>query len=74
VREAVCSAACYFKFTFDQLAVAVLVARIGQSLTHMAFPETNVSVGIRFTFFAVQLFAMLWMAVLVAVNAAVDMH
>jgi len=48
--------------TVDALAIAILIARIGQSLVHMAFAETNTTVGIRFSFFAVQLAAMLWLA------------
>jgi uncharacterized MAPEG superfamily protein len=54
---------------FDQLAVAVLLGRIGQTLTHMVFPESNVTVGIRFTFFSVQLLALLWMAAIIALSA-----
>jgi uncharacterized MAPEG superfamily protein len=52
----------------DQLAVAILVARICQSLTHLLFPITNVAVAVRFTFFFVQVLAMLWMAVIIALT------
>jgi uncharacterized MAPEG superfamily protein len=53
----------------DQLAIVFILARTGQTLTHMLFPETNRTVGIRFSFFAVQVFAMLWMAAIVAFTA-----
>jgi uncharacterized MAPEG superfamily protein len=53
----------------DQLAIAILVARIFQSLTHMLFPITNVALAIRFTFFFVQVAAMLWMAAIIALTA-----
>jgi hypothetical protein len=54
----------------DGLAVAVLAARICQSLIHMSFAESNITVLVRFTFFAVQLVAMLWMAAEVAIAAS----
>lgn len=53
----------------DQLAVAILVARVCQSLVHMIFPETNLTIGIRFSFFFVQVFAFLWMAAVIALAA-----
>jgi uncharacterized MAPEG superfamily protein len=53
----------------DQLAVIFLVARICQTLTHTLFRESNVTVGIRFGFFTVQVAAMLWMAAIVARTA-----
>ncbi|MEQ1865309.1 MAG: MAPEG family protein [Micropepsaceae bacterium] len=46
----------------DTLALAFIAARICQSLIHMLFPETNLTVLVRFTFFLTQLVAMLWMA------------
>lgn len=49
---------------FDQLAAAVLAARIAQSSIHMALPETNRTVAIRFTFFLTQIAAMIAMLVL----------
>lgn len=55
--------------TIDALAVAVLIARICQSLVHMSFAETNTTVLIRFSFFTVQLAAMLWLAIEIAVHA-----
>jgi hypothetical protein len=46
----------------DALALAFIAARVCQSLVHMLFVETNITVLIRFTFFLTQLVAMLWMA------------
>jgi uncharacterized MAPEG superfamily protein len=53
----------------DQLAVVFLIARICQTLTHTLFAESNVTVGIRFGFFAIQVAAMMWMAAIIAVTA-----
>lgn len=46
----------------DQLAMAVMAARVCQSLTHMLFAETNATVFIRFLFFLAQIVAMFWIA------------
>jgi uncharacterized MAPEG superfamily protein len=54
----------------DVFAVVVVVARIVQSLIHMGFPERDGTVTARFTFFMVQLLAMLWIGVLIAAAAA----
>jgi len=53
----------------DALSVVVLGARVCQTVVHVAFVETERSVGFRFGFFAVQLASMSWMAVLVLMNA-----
>lgn len=51
----------------DVLAVAVLVGRVLQTSVHIALPQTNAVVSVRFAFFLVQALAMLGMAgVLVA--------
>ncbi len=49
----------------DTLAVAVLCARICQTLVHVVFVQTARAVSYRFSLFSVQLLAMLWMIVLV---------
>jgi uncharacterized membrane protein YecN with MAPEG domain len=49
----------------DRSAVAVILGRLGQTLTHMAFTETNITVAIRFAFFFVQLAAMFVMAAII---------
>ena len=48
----------------DVLSVAVLCARVCQTLIHVSFVQTERAVSFRFSFFTVQLVAMLWMAVL----------
>jgi uncharacterized MAPEG superfamily protein len=53
----------------DQLAIVFLIARIGQTLSHTLFRESNVTVGIRFSFFTIQVTVMLWMAIVVALAA-----
>jgi len=52
----------------DGLAVAVVVARILQTAVHWS-SGANTAVAIRFSFFAVQLAAFLWMAAEVALHA-----
>lgn len=49
----------------DALGVALLCARVGQTVTHVGFVQTARAVSIRFTFFSVQLVAMLAMVVVV---------
>ena len=55
--------------SLDMAAVVFLIARICQTLVHTLFVERNSTVLIRFSFFAVQLFIMLWMALEVAIHA-----
>lgn len=50
---------------FDSLAVAVVIARVGQSLVHIA-SGSNLAVNVRFTFFVAQIVCFIWMGVLVA--------
>jgi len=50
--------------TLDALAVAVVIARIGQTTAHVA-SGSNRAIGVRFGFFAVQLVCFLWMAGLI---------
>jgi uncharacterized MAPEG superfamily protein len=49
----------------DGLGVAILCARVGQTVTHVGFVQTARAVTVRFTLFSVQLVAMLAMIVLV---------
>jgi uncharacterized MAPEG superfamily protein len=49
----------------DVLGVVLLAARVVQTSVHVAFVETARTVSIRFTFFSVQLVAMIVMAVIV---------
>lgn len=55
--------------TLDLLAIDLLVARICQTVVHVALAPTNFATSLRFTLFAIQLISMVWMGVLVAVNA-----
>lgn len=52
----------------DYLAIGVLAARIPQTIVHIAFPETNLAVGVRFAFFFVQLLCFLGMGIGIAVG------
>jgi uncharacterized MAPEG superfamily protein len=45
----------------NALAVAVLVARIVQSLVHVCFDQTNAVTSVRSGFFAVQIASFLWL-------------
>lgn len=47
----------------DALGVVVLGARVAQTVVHVAFAETARSVSVRFSFFALQLVAMVVMVV-----------
>jgi len=49
----------------DQLCIAMLAARVGQSTIHIAFPISNVSVSLRFTLFFIQLMCMIAMGVVI---------
>jgi uncharacterized MAPEG superfamily protein len=52
----------------DSLAIGVLAARIPQTVVHIAFPETNLTVGVRFAFFFVQLLCFLGMGIVIAAS------
>ncbi|HEX3432029.1 MAG TPA: MAPEG family protein [Rhizomicrobium sp.] len=56
--------------TFNRLAVIVVVARVLQSLIHLASGSVT-AVTLRFTAFAVQLVCEIWMAVLVLHSGSV---
>jgi uncharacterized MAPEG superfamily protein len=49
----------------NALAVAVLVARIVQSLVHVCFVQTNTVASVRFGFFFVQIVSFLWLTAIV---------
>ncbi len=48
----------------DTLAIAVLAARICQTTVHVLFVQSERAVTFRFSFYMVQLIAMLWLTVL----------
>jgi uncharacterized MAPEG superfamily protein len=49
----------------DRLAIAILAARITQTLVHITLPPTNLAVALRFALYFVQVACMLTMAGLV---------
>jgi uncharacterized MAPEG superfamily protein len=52
----------------DALAIVFIVARVCQTLVHVSFVETNRTVSVRFSFFSVQIFIVLWMSAAVVVS------
>ena len=52
-----------------QLAIAILIAHVYQSVLHMALPIVDTTVPIRGLLFSVQLIAFLWMAIIIAIAA-----
>lgn len=55
---------------FDAMAIAVVFARIGQTVTHMCFRASQRAATIRFAFFAIQHICMVAMGVVIACCAA----
>ena len=53
----------------DTLAVVLLAARMGQTITHVAVEQTDAVVGVRFAFFFAQIVCMIGMGTLVALAA-----
>lgn len=52
----------------DALAVAVVIARVGQTSAHLS-SGGNLAIGVRFSFLMVQLTAFFWMAALIVRHA-----
>ena len=52
----------------NALAVAVLVARIVQSLVHVCFVQTNTVAAVRFGFFFVQIASFLWLIAIILIS------
>ena len=52
--------------TIDTLAIAILAARIGQTLVHIGLPPTNAAASLRFALYFVQAACMITMGVLIA--------
>ncbi len=50
----------------DTLAVVLLVARMFQTVIHVAFAPTNTVASVRFAFFFTQIVCMFWMGLVVA--------
>src|SRR5918911_3520278 len=54
--------------TVNMLAVAILAARIMQSLVHVCLVQTNTVVSFRFGFFFVQIVSFLWLIAVITAN------
>jgi len=54
--------------TVNGLSVAVLSARIAQSLVHVCFVQTNAAVAVRFTFFLAQIASFIWLIAIVVMS------
>jgi len=54
----------------NKLAVAVLIARVAQSLVHVCFVQSNTVASIRFAFFFVQIVAFLWLIGIIVARLA----
>jgi uncharacterized MAPEG superfamily protein len=54
----------------DRLAIAMLAARIGQSVVHIALPPTNAATSLRFALFFIQVVSMIVMGVVIAATMA----
>jgi uncharacterized MAPEG superfamily protein len=50
----------------DGLSVAILAARVAQSVVHVALVQTDTVVSIRFAFFLIQILGFLWLIGIVA--------
>ena len=51
--------------TIDMLAIAILAARIGQTLVHIALPPTNAAASLRFALFFIQAACMIAIGALI---------
>ena len=49
----------------NRVSIAILAARVVQSLVHVCFVQTNTMVSVRFAFFFVQIVGFLWLAAIV---------
>lgn len=55
--------------TVDYLCVAIVIARVAQSLTHVCFSQTNIVASMRFGFFFVQIVGFLWLVAIIVRQA-----
>jgi uncharacterized MAPEG superfamily protein len=51
------------------VSVAILAARVAQSLVHVSFVPTNTVVSVRFSFFVVQVAGFLWLIAIIVEGA-----
>ena len=54
--------------TIDRLAIAILAARVGQTLAHILLPPTNAAASLRFAFFFAQA------ACMIAIGVNIILH
>ena len=52
----------------DRLSIAILAARIVQSLVHICFAQTDAMVSVRFAFFSVQIASFIWLIALIVMK------
>lgn len=52
----------------DWLSMAILAARIVQSLVHICFVQTDAMVSVRFVFFAVQIAGFIWLVAIIVIK------
>jgi uncharacterized MAPEG superfamily protein len=53
----------------DRLAIAMLAARIGQTVAHIALQPTNAATGLRFSLYSMQVFCMVAMGHILVTTA-----
>jgi uncharacterized MAPEG superfamily protein len=51
--------------TIDMLAIAILAARVGQTLVHIGLPPTNATASLRFALFFIQAACMIAIGALI---------
>jgi uncharacterized MAPEG superfamily protein len=51
--------------TVNSVSIAILAARVTQSLVHVCFVQTNTMAAVRFTFFFIQIMGFLWLAAII---------
>ena len=56
--------------TVNGVSVAILVARMAQSLVHVCLPQTNAVVSVRFLFFFIQIVGFLWLTAIIVSRLA----
>jgi uncharacterized MAPEG superfamily protein len=54
--------------SIDCLAIAIIIARICQTLTHIVLPPTNISAAVRFAFFFAQAVCMVAIGIIIIVT------
>ena len=55
--------------TIDRLSIAILTARVAQTLTHILLPPTNAAASLRFTFFFAQVACMIVIGIIIGLHA-----